>query len=353
MTQQSASLTEIRPRFLVDTPPYMHRGYTVGGMMRDTAIALAPAAFMAVYFFGLPALRVMALAAGTCALTEALWQKILGRDIRIHDGTALITGLLFAFLLPAGAPWWLVVTGSAFAIIFGKQVFGGLGCNPLCPPLVGWAAMTVAWPVYMDPSAMNLQSNFFDPLLRMKYFGFESLPSASGELSLRLVEALKGIGWEAIADSPVPALLLGEQLGGLGSAQTLAVLFGGLYLVARKAVRWEIPLAFITGTLILGVVFWKFGEAMGVSPALCPPPHLYLLTGSTLFAAFFLATDSASSPVATGGMLLYGLIGGCMVTLIRVFGVYPDGAPFAVLVASLITPMCDLIRVAPYGKKRR
>lgn len=318
-----------RPQFVVDTPPYIHRGYTMNGMMRDTLIAMLPAAALAAYYFGIPALRVMALAAGAACLTEALWQKLLGQEIRVYDGTALVTGLLFAFLLPAGAPWWLVVTGAVLTIIFGKQIFGGLGCNPLCPPLVGWAIMTVAWPTFMDPTAMNLHSAFIDPLVRMKYFGWASLAP----------------------DSELP-LLLGEQLGGLGSAQVGAVLLGGLFLVARKTVRWEIPLAYLIGVLGLGFLFYQFGEAMGVNPASAPAPHLYLLTGSTLFAAFFLATDHASSPVATGGMFVFGIFAGCMTVLIRVFGIYPDGAPFAVLLAGLITPMCDLIRVAPYGKRR-
>lgn len=332
MTQQATELTEIRPRFVVDTPPYLHRGYTVGGMMRDMGIAMLPAMVMAVYYAGIQPLRVIALAAGSCVLAQMVWEKLLGRPSRIYDGTALITGLLFAFLLPAGAPWWLVLTGSIVTIILGREIFGGLGCNPLCPPLVGWAAMTVAWPVYMDPTAMNLQSSFIDPLLRMKYFGWEALP----------------------ANCEVP-LLLGEQLGGLGSAQIAAVLLGGLFLVARKAVRWEIPTAFLGGVLLFGAVFWQFGPAMGVNPASTPPPHLYLITGSTMFAAFFLATDQASSPVGAAGMVLYGLLAGLMVVLIRVFGVYPDGAPFAVLVTALVTPMFDLIRPAPYGggRKRR
>lgn len=329
MTQQETTLTPIRPRFVVDTPPFIHRGYTFEGMMRDTCIALLPAAVMAVYYFGIPALRVMALATGVCILAEALWDKLLGRELRIYDGASLVTGLLFAFLLPAGAPWWLVIVGGALAVILGRQVFGGLGCNPLCPALVGWAMMTVSWPVQMDPTAMNLQSEFIDPLVRMKFFGWTALP----------------------ADMELP-LLLGEQLGGLGSAQIAAVLLGGLFLVARKTVRWEIPAAFLLGVIATGALFWHFGQSMGVNPALTPPPLLYLLTGSTVFAAFFLATDHASSPVARGGMVFYGLLCGCMVVIIRVFGIYPDGAPFAVLIASLGTPLFDLIRIAPYGKRR-
>ena len=329
MTQQT-TLTEIRPRYVVDTPPFMHQGYTVNGIMRDMVIALAPAAAAAIYYYGIPAFRVMALAAGTCVLTQALWEGILGRPSRGFDGSALVTGLLFAMLLPAGAPWWLVVVGGALTMILGREVFGGIGCNPLCPPLVGWAAMTVSWPLYMDPTAMNLSSTLIDPLVRLKYFGWSALPEGSET-----------------------ALLLGEQLGGLGSVQIGAVLVGGLFLLARKTVRWEIPAAYLAAVLALGAVFWQFGEAMGINPASTPPPHLYLLTGSTIFAAFFLATDHASSPVSVGGMFAYGLMAGCMTVLIRIFGIYPDGALFAVLLTALATPMFDMIRRQPFGGKRR
>ncbi len=332
MSQVSASKAapaEIKPIFVVETPPYIHSNYTIRGMMRDTFIALLPAALLAVWTFGLPALRVMALAASTAVLAEALWQHLLGRTLRAYDGTAFITGLLFSFLLPAGAPWWLVVIGSTLTIILGKQVFGGLGANPLCPPLIGWAALTISWPTYMDPMAMNLQSTLIDPLIRMKYFG-----------------------WDALQNESLMSLFMGRQLGGLGSSQIAAVLLGGIFLSARRAVRWEIPLAMLLGVLICGGVFWQFGASWGISAAKTPPPHLYLLTGSTIFAAFFLATEHSSSPVATAGMTIYGLLAGCLLVLIRIFGVYPDGAPFAILVASLFTPLLDMIRVAPYGKRK-
>ena len=116
--------------------------------------------------------------------------------------------------------------------------------------------------------------------------------------------------------------------------------------------RWEIPLALIAGVVITGALFWQCGAGWGVDPSHTPPPHWYLLTGSTVFAAFFLATDHASSPVARVGMVGYGLLAGALLVLIRIFGIYPDGAPFAVLLAALGTPLFDLIRVAPYGKRR-
>lgn len=330
MTQTMKTAPKSLPLFVVDTPPFFHRNYTLQGMMRDTFIALVPAMALAVYTYGLPALRVMLLAMGTSVLAEAVWERLLGRPLRVWDGTALISGLLFAFLLPAGAPWWLVVVGSVFMIIIGREVFGGHGANPLCPPLVGWAAMTVAWPVYMDPTAMNLMSSLTDPLLKLKYFGAASLPEGC-ELSL----------------------FMGQQLGGLGSSQIAAVLVGGIFLVLRCGARWEVPFFFLLSVFFFGLFFWYFNVPLGIDPAKTPAPHLYLLTGSTVFVAFFLATEYSSSPASIPGLFLYGLIGGLMVVLIRIFGIYPDGAPFAVLVASLGSPLYDLIRPKPFGMKKR
>lgn len=330
MTQTMKTTPTSLPLFVVDTPPFFHWNYTLQGMMRDTFIALVPAMALAVYFYGFPALRVMLLAMGTSLLTEAVWERLLGRPLRIWDGTSLISGLLFAFLLPAGAPWWLVIFGSIFMILIGREVFGGFGANPLCPPLVGWAAMTVAWPLFMDPTAMNLYSDLTDPLLKLKYFGAASLPEGI-ELSL----------------------LKGEQLGGLGSTQIAAVMAGGIFLLLRRAIRWEVPVFFLLTVLFFSWMFWQFNGAFGIDPSRTPAPHLYLLTGSTMFAAFFLATEHSSSPVSAPGLILYSFIAGAMVVFIRIFGVYPDGAPFAVLVASLGSPLYDLIRPKPFGKRTR
>ena len=307
--------------FVVDTPPYIHKGRTIQTMMRDTLIALAPAALLACIAFGLTAFRVMALAMATAVFVEAFCLGIQKRDMRVYDGTALVTGLLFAFLLPAGAPWWFVIIGTAITLILGKHVFGGLGANPLCPPLVGWAIMALSWPTQMDATAMNLNSNLVDPLHLLKYFGVNSLP-------------------EGIEQS----LLFGQQLGGLGSVHILALFLGGCFLILRGVIRWEMPLAFLISVYATGYLYWY------IDPALYIAPHLYLLTGFTVFAAFFLATDHASTPVLSGGLILFGCLAGVLSVIIRIYGVYPDGVPFAILLANLFTPLIDTIRPRPWGK---
>lgn len=317
------SAASLKPLFVVETPPYIHRGVTIPSMMRDTFIALLPAMLLSLITYGVASFRVMALAAGVAVLTEAACVHLAGQKQRLNDGTAFISGLLFAFLLPAYAPWWVVVIGSALCMVLGKHVFGGLGANPLCTPLIGWACLAVSWPVYLDANAVVLHTDLMEPLARLKFFGPNS-----------------------IAPDFFGSLFMGGQLGGLGSVYIGALTLGGLFLVARRAIRWEIPLVFLLTVYGVGFIFWQ------IDPARYITPELYLLTGSTVFAAFFLATDHASSPASIWGLVLFAIIAGCMVVFIRCFGVHFDGAPFAVLVANLFTPLLDMIRPAPWGKRK-
>ena len=316
------TISPIPNLFTVETPPYIHCGRTIQTMTRDMLIALAPAMVMATVAFGIPALRVMALASGTAVLAEFITLRLQGKECRIYDGTALVSGLLFAFLLPAGAPWWLVVVGSALSIIIGKQVFGGLGANPICVPLVGWALLTISWPTFMDANAMNLSSTLMDPLFKLNNYGPDSLPS----------------GIE-------PALLLGKQLGGLGTVHIAAIILGGVFLCVRGTIRWEVPVAFIATVLVVGSIYWFLDSTEHIAP------HLYLLTGSSMFLAFFLATDHASTPVSSTGLFIFGCLAGTLLVFMRVYGIYPDGAPFAIMLANLCTPLIDMIKPKPWGRR--
>ncbi|SHN56840.1 RnfABCDGE type electron transport complex subunit D [Desulfovibrio litoralis] len=310
------------PIFTVDTPPYAHFGGSIQKMSRNMFIGLIPVIILSIMTYGLLSLRVMMLAIGTAVLTEALCLYLADRENRIYDGTAMVAGLLFALLLPAGAPWWLVIIGSSLSIAIGKQAFGGLGANPLCTPLVGWAILTISWPTQMDPNAMVLGSNLIDPLLKLKYFGVQSLP--------------EGIN---------SALLLGEQLGGLGTGFIAAITLGGIYLLITRTIRPEATIAYFLGVLISGVIFWKIDPNTHISP------ELYFLTGSTVLMGFFFITDHASSPVSSIGLILFGLLAGILTVLMRIYGIYADGAPFAVLLANLCTPLLDIIRPRPWGKR--
>lgn len=313
-------LKQLNPILTVAVPPHIHCGRTIKRYMLDTLIALLPAAIMAVVIFGMDALRVMALSCSVAVLAEAACNKLMKREQSVDDYSALITGLLFAFLLPASAPWWLVTIGSAASIGLGKMIFGGLGGNPLSPPIVGWALCRVSWSSFMDTNATMLMSDFPAPLQQLKYFGVDSVASID---PLSLIE--------------------GHQLGGLGEVQVAALLAGGAFLLIRRHIKWQIPVGFIGGLLVTALIYRL------IDPAAYAPPLFHLLAGGAIFGAFFLSTDESSSPTGRIPALIFGTVAGAMVIIIRVYGIYPDGVPFAILLANLFTPLLDRIRPKPFG----
>lgn len=314
----------LNPILVVSVPPHVHCGRTIKGHMRETLIALLPALVMAFVAFGVGAIRVVALSCAIAVLAEALCNKMTKTEQTLDDFSALHTGLLFAFLLPASAPWWLVTIGSAASIFIGKMIFGGLGANPLSSPLIGWAVCRISWGDTMDTNATMLMSELPAPLQQLKFFGVESIDSLD-----------------------FSSLLLGNQLGGLGEVQLAALLLGGIFLLIRRHISWQIPASFILGVLVTAWIYQM------IDPTAYASPLFHLLAGGTLFGAFFLATDPASSPVGTIPLLLFGFMAGTMVIIIRVYGIYPDGVPFAVLLANLFTPLLDRIRPKPFGGPHR
>ncbi|MCQ2444387.1 MAG: RnfABCDGE type electron transport complex subunit D [Mailhella sp.] len=304
----------------VSAPPFWHCGRTIRSFSLHTLLALAPAAVLAVMQWGIPAARVMALAMLAAVLTETACRRAMGAKMTWgEDGTSAITGLLLAFLLPASAPWWIVVLGAAGAVGIGRMAFGGYGANPVCATLVGWALIYVSYPLPMDASATLLSTDLIDPLAKLRAFGADAVGLSSLDL------------------------LLGRQLGGLGAAQSGAILLGGIYIAARGIVHWQIPAAFLLGTAATASVFWI------ADPAAHAGPLFHIFGGSTMLAAFFLATEGSCSPHRVIPMWIFGLIGGALVVIIRTFGSYPDGAPFAVMLINLLAPMCSVIPTFPFG----
>ena len=306
----------------VSAPAYWHSGRTTACTMRTLLLGLLPAVILAVLHWGGEAIRVMALCVSACVILEAVCERLMDRRVAVDDFSAVYEGLLLAFLLPASAPWWLIVVGAALTVMLAKMAFGGLGATPLCAPLVGWAALAIAWPLSMDPNAMALSTAYVDPLVRLKYFGAADA-------------AAVGYG----------NLFIGAQIGGLGASQAGALLLGGLFVLARGVRRWEVPVAFIAGVALMGGIFYA------VNPEQYANPLFHLLTGSTLLCAFFMAPDPSCAPNRPVAMLVYGVAAGCLVVLIRTLGIYTDGAPFAVLLANLLTPQLASMQPKPFGAR--
>ena len=284
--------------------------------------ALLPGALAGLWFFGMPALRVILICSIACPAFEYLSCRCMRRPHDLGNYSALLTGLLLAMNLPSTTPWWICLIGSFMAIVVGKMLFGGHGNNPLCTPLIGWAVLFISFPVHMDPNIVQTATSFIDPLARLKYFG--------------VAEA------NAI---PVLDLLLGRQINALGAGQIGALLLGGLYLLVRGQIRWQIVIPVLVGA------GFPFAYLQMTDPAANASAVFHMCSGSILLCAFFMATEPCTAPAVSAGMLCYGLTCGLMMFVIRHFGSYSDGAPFAVLVTSLLTPYFDMIRPKPFGVK--
>ncbi|WP_461210011.1 RnfABCDGE type electron transport complex subunit D [Desulfocurvus sp. DL9XJH121] len=315
-------LAEHAGGLVVCPAPHLRVGLGVRGLMLHSLAALVPAVVMAVVAYGLPAARVMALTAASAVVFEAACQKYMGRDVDADNFSALYAGLLLSFLLPASAPWWLAVLGGALTAVIGRAVFGGLGSTPLCAPLVAWAMCRISWPALMDVDLSMASVALNEPLAQLKYFGVDSL-----------------------SQFEIRDLFLGKALGALGASQVAALLAGGIFLVARRVIRFYVPLAFLAGVYVSALCFSV------AYPETSASPLFHLLTGSVVFGAFFLATDTASSPVGRAPMLIYGFLAGVLVMVIRTWGVYVDGVPFAILLANLTSPLLDRVRPKPFGGK--
>lgn len=314
-----------KTKLVVAVAPFWHSGQRVTDRSAQILLAALPAAVFGVYRFGFKALGVLALAVSSAVLWELAFTRVAKRPVSVGDGTAAVIGLLFGMMLPATLPWWAVVTGTFIAVVVGRQIYGGIGANPFNPPAVAVAILMLAWKQRMD----------FDAALADYVFDF---PAAFP------LAAVKAFGTDAVKELSLADLFLGSQVGGIGTVCGLALLAGGVYLVLKGVVRWEIPLSFLAGVAATAAIFHA------VDPLRFASPAFHLLTGFTLFGAFFLATEDASSPVNFVPMLIFGAVSGAVTVFIRNIGVFAEGLVFAVLVGNLIQPVLDKIRPKALGK---
>jgi H+/Na+-translocating ferredoxin:NAD+ oxidoreductase subunit D len=311
--------------FIVSHAPFWHNGSNVAERHYGMLMAALPAVALGVVQYGLPAVAVIALSISTAILWEWLMNRITKRTITVADGNAALLGLLFAMLIPATTPWWVVITGTFFMMIIGKHIFGGIGGNPFHPAVVSLMILTVSWGPFFD----------FDGALVNYTFSFNAL------YPLGLA---KNFGTAAVADFTSMNLLLGRQIGGLGATFGLGLIGGGIYLMAKRYIRWEIALSFLAGIFLTALMFHLS------APEQYAGPMFHLLTGYTLIGAFFLLPEDSSSPVNVIPMLIYGAGAGVLTMLIRNIGNYHDGVLLAVLLMNLVNPLLDKIRPKALGK---
>ncbi|MBW2030933.1 MAG: RnfABCDGE type electron transport complex subunit D [Deltaproteobacteria bacterium] len=305
--------------------PFWHNGSSISERSLHTGLATLPAVLMGIYQYGAPALGVVALSISFAMIWELLMNRVTGRPLSIVDWNAGLMGLLFAMLMPATIPWWTVVVGTFVAIVVGKQIFGGIGCNPLHPVLVALATMILSWKDLLD---FNQALVFYDLGFNMVY----------------PLSAVKAFGSSAVENYAVVDLLLGRQAGGLGATFGLGIIIGGVYLGLRGFIRWEIPLSYIAGIFVTALLFNLS------NPDQYAGPIFHLFTGYTLVMAFFFLPEDSSSPVNLVPMLIYGAMAGFLTVLVRNVGAFVDGAVFAVLLVNIANPMIDKMRPKALGR---
>lgn len=293
----------------ITVSPHIRSSITTGGIMLDVVIALLPALAAAVWLFGARALYITAICVLACVLSELIFQLITKRTPSIGDLSAVVTGMLLAFNLPVSILEWQAIVGSVVAIVIVKQLFGGIGCNFANPAITARIVLLLSFSQSMT--------------YWTKPAGFSSGDLISSATPL----ALAAQGTEKLP--PLFDLAIGKHAGCMGETCALALLIGGVYLLIRRVITWHTPVAFI-GTVFL-ISF--FAGDFSLETAL-----YQILSGGLMLGAFFMATDYATSPPTGRGKLLFGIGCGVITAAIRLWGTYPEGVSFAILLMNILTP---------------
>jgi electron transport complex protein RnfD len=340
MTQLSKTLT-------IQSSPHIGSAASVDSIMFNVVLALLPVCAYAVYAFGLSALLVLLTAVVSCLITEHLLCRLNGRATTVNDWSVVITGLLYGLILPPSLPLWMVAAGGVLGVGIGKFLFGGLGYNPFNPALIGRAVLQAAFPAAMT-TWPDSPHQFF------------SLPSSTLTLPLTKPQ-YDGIQYDGISSATPLAnwkfnqvstdtadLFAGSVGGSTGETCALLILMGGVYLVARRMMSWRIPVAILTTVALCSTVL------QAVDPDRYAGPLFMLFSGGLMLGAVFMATDMVASPITHLGGVVYGVLIGLLVVLIRVWGGMPEGVMYAILIGNAISPHIDnWIQPRVYGTAQR
>jgi len=320
---------------IISASPHIHSNKTSKKLMYDVLYALIPAFLVSIYVFGISAFILTSVAVVSCILFEYLIQRfLLKTEITITDGSALITGILLAFNLPSNLPIWMIIVGSLIAIGVAKLSFGGLGYNIFNPALVGRVFLLVSFPVQMTswPTAVVNNTTIVDAVTGATPLGIIKEGLMYGETMTTL-------------SSKFPStmeLFLGITGGSVGEMSALALLLGGVFLIARKVITWHIPITMLVTMAVFTGIFWL------VNPEQYADPLIHILSGGAILGAFYMATDLVTSPMTKKGMIIFAIGIGIITVVIRLFGAYPEGVSFAILIMNAFVPLINT-----YFKPRR
>ena len=313
----------------VSPSPHIHGGDSISKNMYGVLIALIPAFLVSLYCFGLGALIVTATSVLACVIFEYLIQRFLmKKEPTLCDGSAILTGVLLAFNVPSNLPIWIILIGALAAIGIGKMSFGGLGNNIFNPALVGRVFLLISFPAQMTTWPVP-------DVFPMTY--------TDAETGATILSSLHEGG------TPLPAMvdmLIGRIGGSLGEVSAIALLLGFAFMLWKKIITWHIPVS------ILATVFVFTGILYLVNPTVYVNPFIHLLSGGLLLGSIFMATDYVTSPMSKNGMIVYGIGIGLLTAVIRIFGSYPEGMSFAILIMNAFTPLINsYIKPKHFGGK--
>ena len=295
-------------KLIGSSSPHIRSDETTQKLMLDVIIALVPALAASIFYFGFNSLVLLVSSVISAVATEYLCERAMDRPVTVTDLSAVVTGILLAFNLPASAPWWIAVVGSAFAIAIVKQIFGGLGFNFLNPALAGRAFLVASWSSHMT-------SGFINPVT-------DAVASATP------LAIIKGS-----ATGQLPSIMdmfLGNIPGCIGETSSILLILGGIYLIYRGTIKWIIPVCYIGTVAVLALI---------VDGGSMLPYHVF--GGGLMLGAFFMATDYATSPITDKGKIIYAVGAGVLTMLIRKVGGYPEGVSYSILLMNIITPLID------------
>jgi Na+-translocating ferredoxin:NAD+ oxidoreductase subunit D len=325
--------------FNISPSPHTHGKETTRKLMFGVVLALMPALFTSVFYFGAGAIIVTATSVTSCIVFEYLIQRfILRKPISVTDGSALVTGLLLAFNLPSNMPVFIIIIGSLVAIGIAKMTFGGLGNNPFNPALVGRVFMLISFPVQMTswPVPAGFKTGYTDAITGATPLAIIKEGIKNGESLSQLMEK-------------VPATLdmfLGKMGGSMGEVAAIALLIGFVYMLLRKIITWHIPVSVIGSMALFTTILWL------IDPSKNADPLFHVLAGGVLLGAIFMATDYVTSPMNPKSMIIYGCGIGIITVIIRVWGAYPEGISFAILIMNAFVPLMNIyIKPKRFGEE--
>lgn len=317
----------------VSPSPHITSNESIPKIMWTVNATLAPAVIFAAWHFGISAIITILVGIVSAVATEYLVQTIRKKEVTVNDGSAFLTGLLLAMCLPPSLPWYMTASGSFFAIAVAKHSMGGLGFNIFNPAHIGRAAMMVSWPVAMTTwTKITTEVDVVTsatPLNILKQQGYNQLIETFGN-----------------APNLYKAMFLGTRNGSIGETSAILLILGGLFLIYKGYIKWEVPVVMI-GTV--GILTWMFGPA-GLFTG---DPIFHMMAGGLMIGAFFMATDMVTIPITLKGKIIFAVGAGMLTTLIRLKGGYPEGVCYAILLMNSLTPLIDRFVVPKkFGARR-